>query len=262
MEWEAFGRKGFPGWHIECSAMSSKYLGHHFDIHCGGIDHIPVHHTNEIAQSEAAFGEHPWVNYWMHGEFIVMKNDEKMSKSGDNFVILDTLIAKNIDPLAYRFFLLQTHYRKQLNFSWKALEAAQTGLNNLRNKVLALKNKNIKTLKHENTSPDVLVIKTSFLEKINDDLDMPGALASIFDALKNDEIDYETILQFDKILGLELDKIKKENIEIPDDVQKLLDERKKAREEKNWSESDRLRDEIKALGYNVEDTSEGQQISK
>ena len=123
MEWEAFGRMGFPGWHIECSAMSSKYLGQHFDIHCGGIDHIPVHHTNEIAQSEAAFGEHPWVNYWMHGEFIVLKNDEKMSKSSDNFVTLNTLKEKGIDPLAYHFFLLQTHYRKPVQQKLFLLQA-------------------------------------------------------------------------------------------------------------------------------------------
>ncbi|PIR78168.1 MAG: cysteine--tRNA ligase [Candidatus Magasanikbacteria bacterium CG10_big_fil_rev_8_21_14_0_10_36_16] len=253
MEWEAFGKKGFPGWHIECSAMSSKYLGHHFDIHCGGIDLIPVHHTNEIAQSEAAFDEKPWVNYWMHGEFIVLKNDEKMSKSGDNSVTLDTITEKGLSPLAYRFFLLQTHYRKQLNFSWEALEATQSGLENLREKVLKLKNVDKKN--------DTTKLKAEFLEKINDDLNTPSALALVFDSLKNEEIDYETVLQFDKILGLELDKITKTQVEVPTDVQKLLDERKQARKNKNWSESDRLRDEIKALGYTVEDTSKGQKIT-
>jgi len=254
MEWDAFGKKGFPGWHIECSAMSHKFLGNHFDIHCGGIDHISVHHTNEIAQSETAFGKKPWVNYWMHGEFIVLKNNEKMAKSSDNFITLDTLNKKGITPLAYRFFLLQTHYRKQLNFSWEALEAAQNGLENLQNKVLKLKEKNIKTKKQKN-------IKKEFIEKINNDLDMPGALALIFDTLKNEEIDYETVLQFDKVLGLELDKIQEKNIEIPKEVQSLLNQRKIAREEKKWSESDRLRDEIEALGFTVEDTSEGQKIT-
>ena len=254
MEWEAFGRMGFPGWHIECSAMSSKYLGQHFDIHCGGIDHIPVHHTNEIAQSEAAFGEHPWVNYWMHGEFIVLKNDEKMSKSSDNFVTLNTLKEKGIDPLAYHFFLLQTHYRKQLSFSFEALESAQTGLENLRSKILKLKKENKKL----NTTE----LQTKFLEKINDDLDMPGALALVFDSLKNEEIDYETILQFDKVLGLGLDKVEEKQIEISTEVQQLLNERQQARTNKNWFESDRLRDEIAKLGFQVEDTSGGQKITK
>lgn len=253
MEWDAFGKKGFPGWHIECSAMASKYLGPHFDIHCGGIDLIPVHHTNEIAQSEVAFGVKPWVNYWMHGEFIVLKDNEKMSKSKNNFTTLDTIIEKNIDPLAYRLLLLQTHYRKQLSFSFEALEAAQSGLEKLRTKVSALKDKNTKIPKQKN-------IKTKFLEKINDDLDMPGALAMIFDALKNDIIDYETILDFDKVLGLNLDKIEEKNITITPKIQSLLDQRQKARDEKNWSESDRLRDEIKGLGYTVEDTSDGQKI--
>ncbi|MDD2656061.1 MAG: cysteine--tRNA ligase [Patescibacteria group bacterium] len=254
MEWEAFGRMGFPGWHIECSAMSSKYLGQHFDIHCGGIDHIPVHHTNEIAQSEAAFGEHPWVNYWMHNEFIVLKNNEKMSKSGDNFVTLDTLIAKGIDPLAYRFFLLQTNYRKQLGFSFEALEAAQNGLENLKSKILKLKN--------ESKKIDTTKLQEKFLEKINNDLDTPGAVALIFDTLKNEEIDYETILQFDKVLGLDLDKVEEKKVEVSDDIQKLLNERQQARENKNWSESDRLRDVIKALGYTLEDTAEGQKVDK
>ena len=254
MEWEAFGRMGFPGWHIECSAMSSKYLGQHFDIHCGGIDHIPVHHTNEIAQSEAAFGEHPWVNYWMHNEFIVLKNNEKMGKSNDNFTTLQKLKEQGIDPLAYRFFLLQTNYRKQLCFSFEALEAAQTGLENLRSKILKLKN--------ESKKIDTTKLQEKFLEKINNDLDMPGSLALIFDALKNEEIDYETILQFDKVLGLDLDKVKEKKVEVSDDIQKLINERQKARENKNWSESDRLRDVIKALGYTLEDTAEGQKVDK
>ncbi|MBU2542036.1 cysteine--tRNA ligase, partial [Patescibacteria group bacterium] len=129
MEWKAFGRMGFPGWHLECSAMATKYLGEQFDIHCGGIDHIPVHHTNEIAQSETATGKKPWVKYWLHNEFLNMANPStgaqgKMAKSAGNFITLDTLKTHNINPLAYRYFLLQTHYRKQLSFSWEALEAA------------------------------------------------------------------------------------------------------------------------------------------
>ncbi|MEK7623556.1 MAG: cysteine--tRNA ligase, partial [Patescibacteria group bacterium] len=134
MEWEAFGRKGFPGWHIECSAMSIKYLGEQFDIHCGGIDHVPIHHTNEIAQSETATGKKPWVRYWLHGEFLNIA-ETKMAKSGENFITLQTIKDRGISPIAYRYFLLQTHYRKQLNFSWEALQAAETGLGNLRDQV-------------------------------------------------------------------------------------------------------------------------------
>ncbi|PIY93288.1 MAG: cysteine--tRNA ligase, partial [Candidatus Magasanikbacteria bacterium CG_4_10_14_0_8_um_filter_32_14] len=252
MEWKAFGKKGFPGWHIECSAMSSKYLGHHFDIHCSGIDHIPVHHTNEIAQSEAAFGKKPWVNYWVHGEFIVLKDNEKMSKSADNFVTLNKIKEKNISPIAYRFFLLQTHYRKQLNFSWEALEAAQNGLKNLQNKVLKLKN--------ENEKIETKKIQADFLKIINDDLNMPEALALIWEAFKDQTIDYNTIIKFDTVLGLDLDQVQEKNIKIPTKVLSLLDQRKTAREKENWSESDRLRDEIKALGFVIKDTSEGQKI--
>mgnify|MGYP003970807119 CR=1 FL=1 len=254
MEWDAFGKKGFPGWHIECSAMSVKYLGEQFDIHCGGIDHVPIHHTNEIAQTETLTGKKPWVNFWMHGEFLVLGKD-KMAKSDDNFITMDTLKEKNIDPLAYRYFLLQTHYRKQLNFSWEALEAAEVGLKRLHGKVKDLKNKDGKIERLKD-------LKIEFKEKINDDLDTPGALALVWESLKKDEIDYDTLLEFDKILGLGLDKIEEEKIEISADVQALLDERQKARDEKNFEESDRLRDEIKKLGFEVEDTGEGQKISQ
>lgn len=255
MEWDAFGKKGFPGWHIECSAMSMKYLGEQFDIHCGGIDHVPIHHTNEIAQSETATGKKPWVKYWMHGEFLVMGSD-KMAKSTGNFITLDTLKEKNINPLAYRYFLLQTHYRKQLNFSWEALEAAQNGLSNLYKEVL-------KCHSRESANPE---ITKKFLEAINNDLDTPKALAIVWEGLKNNEIDYKTLLNFDKILGLELNKktLKQENKKttIPTEIQTLLDQRSEARKNKNWTESDRLRDEINELGYSVEDTKDGQKISK
>ncbi len=253
MEWEAFGKMGFPGWHVECSAMSMKYLGEQFDIHCGGIDHVPIHHTNEIAQTEAVTNKKPWVNYWMHGEFLVLGKD-KMAKSGDNFITLDTLKEKGISPLAYRYFLLQTHYRKQLNFSWEALEAAEAGLKRLRGKVQELASSEQGIADSELT--------TMFIEKINDDLDTAGALALLQTALKNNEIDYTTVLKFDQILGLGLDKIEEETIDIPADVQALLDERQEARDVKDFGKSDLLRNQIKELGYDVEDTSEGQKIMK
>lgn len=255
MEWRAFGRMGFPGWHIECSAMSIKYLGQQFDIHCGGIDHVPIHHTNEIAQSEALTGKKPWVRYWMHGEFLVLGKDKKMAKSENNFITLQTLKEKNINPLAYRYFLLQTHYRKQLNFSWEALKAAEAGLKRLRQKAIELReNKKIQDSR--------LKIKNNFLKKINDDLDMPGALSLVWEGLKNNEVSYKTLLDFDKILGLGLDQIKETQTNILPEVQKLLNARKKARAEKNWKEADRLRDEIRKLGFEVEDTPEGQKVTK
>jgi len=302
MEWSAFGHMGFPGWHIECSAMSMKYLGEQFDIHCGGIDHIPVHHTNEIAQSESVTGKKPWVKYWMHGEFLVLEKAEtrttncpkcqrpyrlgtgveeeqiinnyntgkvrlicpkckekfqvelsKMSKSGQNFITMSHLNEKNINPLSYRYLLLQTHYRKQLTFSWEALEAADSGLKHLYDEV--------RKLKKENAKRNCEEIKKKFKEEINDDLNTPSALALIWDALKNNAIDYKTLLEFDKVLGLEFkktEKLKNLKTDVPDEVQKLLDARATARAQKNWAESDRLRDEVRKLGFGVEDTKDGQ----
>jgi cysteinyl-tRNA synthetase len=234
-----------------------KYLGEQFDIHCGGIDHVPIHHTNEIAQSETATGIKPWVKYWMHGEFLLL-DEGKMSKSGDNFITLQTLKTKNINPLAYRFFVLQAHYRKQLNFSWEALGSAEVGLKNLYNKALNTKNKDSRL-----DFASQKKIKDLFLEKINDDLDTAGVLALVWESLNNHEIDYETLLDFDKVLGLGfVDIVEEQEIEIATEIQTLLDARQKARDEKDYSKSDDLRDEIKKLGFEVEDTAGGQKIKK
>ncbi len=253
MEWTAFGHKGFPGWHIECSAMSSKYLGHQFDIHCGGVDHIPVHHTNEIAQSESAFGIKPWVRYWLHGEFLVLKAGEKMSKSKDNFLTLQTLIKKNFNPLAYRYFVLQTHYRKQLFFSWSAIESAQKGLNHLYELARKLK-------KNSDKTNNQTKIKTKFLKLINDDLNIPEALALIWTKLKKHEMNYQTLIDFDQVLGLDIEK--NSNLEIPKKIKELLAKRQQARTEKKYQLSDEIREEIKKLGYLVKDTAEGQELTK
>ncbi|MFA4830688.1 MAG: cysteine--tRNA ligase [Patescibacteria group bacterium] len=251
MEWDAFGRKGFPGWHIECSAMAMKYLGEQFDIHCGGIDHVPIHHTNEIAQSEATTGKKPWVNFWLHGEFLVIENG-KMAKSENNFITLQTLKTKNLSPLAYRYFLLQAHYRRQLAFSWEALEAAQNGFEKLKQQIRLIVSNAI-TDEH---------VEVEFLDALNDDLNMPEALAVLWTALKDKRINLKTVIQFDKILGLNLHDIenKEEKITIPPEAQVLLDERAEARERKDWAESDRLREEIAELGFKVEDTDEGQRV--
>ncbi len=265
MEWPAFGKQGFPGWHIECSAMAVKYLGDHFDIHCGGVDHKPVHHTNEIAQTEATTGKKPWVNVWMHGEFLNISTPStgtavKMAKSGENFITLATLKEKGISPLAYRYFLLQSHYRKQVNFSWEALSAAQTGLNNLKNQIAQLKSGFTffysVSQKH----------KAAFLSAVDDDLNMPQALAVLQDILKSNlssRSKYKTIVAFDTVLGLDLTEgEERKAIAIPSNVRELVAARTQARQEKNWAESDRLRDEIAKLGFIVEDTKEGQNVSK
>jgi cysteinyl-tRNA synthetase len=258
MEWESPWGVGFPGWHIECSAMSVKHLGQPFDIHCGGIDHIPVHHINEIAQSEAANGK-PLANYWLHGEFLIT-GKEKMAKSGDNFLTLATIKEKNINPLAYRYFLLQTHYRKQLNFSWEALQAAQNGLNHLKDQIAALGTR----FKAKDGKVDE-DLKREFLEKINDDLNLPQALVILQKTLKSDlheQNKLATIKYFDKVFGLKLDDIKLHGITINQEAQDIIAERDAARAQKNWAKSDDLRKVLEDMGYKVEDTTGGTKVIK
>ncbi|MFA5175286.1 MAG: cysteine--tRNA ligase [Patescibacteria group bacterium] len=252
MEWKSPWGIGFPGWHIECSAMSVKYLGQPFDIHCGGIDHIPVHHTNEIAQSEAAEGKQ-LANYWLHGEFL-LTDKEKMAKSGENFLTLQTLKQKNIDPIAYRYFVLQTHYGKQLNFSWEALEAAQNGLKHLYHLSSEIMNE-----------PELLdSIEKNFYDAINNDLDTPAALALVWTALKDKTISLPTLLKFDNVLGLKI----KENISekkgetIPPEIQKLADGRNSARAAKDWTKSDEYRKKLEDAGYKIEDDPQSSRVIK
>ncbi len=253
MEWKSPWGVGFPGWHIECSAMSVKYLGQPFDIHCGGIDLVPVHHTNEIAQSEAAEGK-PLANYWLHGEFVLMGED-KMAKSTNNFITLQTLKTKNFSPLAYRYLLLQTHYRKQLAFSWDALQAAQNGLNHLYNIVRTW----------DKSGPSCTDYEKKFLEAINNDLDMPAATAIMWELIKDPmypgSAKRKTILKFDKVLGLGLSKLKKQKISVPAEILALVAGRDGARFSKNWAKSDELRKKIESAGYSVEDTPEGSKIT-
>jgi cysteinyl-tRNA synthetase len=261
MEWESPWGAGFPGWHIECSAMSMKYLGEHFDIHCGGVDHINVHHTNEIAQTEAATGKRPWVNYWLHGAFLNIAGGKKMAKSDENFLTLDNgLIKKGINPLVYRFSALQTHYRKPMEYSEEATRNAAKGLEHLYNQVKELRIKNYELrIKDINEK-----FKKQFIKAINDDLNMPQAMAVAQELLKSDipaEEKTATILDLDKVLGLDIeDAIKEEKL--PDEIARLLKERIKAREEKNWAKADSLRGDIIKLGYAVEDTKEGMRATK
>ncbi len=262
MEWKSPWGVGFPGWHIECSAMATKYLGQPFDIHCGGVDHIPVHHTNEIAQSEAAFDK-PLSNYWMHGEFLLMGSD-KMAKSGDNFVTLRTLKEKGISPLAYRFLLLQTHYRKQLAFSWEALEAGKSGLSHLyqASKKLLKKEEFLKSATKEKIEGEKNIIET-FRKNINDDLNISGALGLVWEAVKSNSISIDTLLKFDEVLGLNIkNEINKKEAPLPTEIQSLITKRDEARINKDWAQSDQLRQQLEALGYQVEDSKEGTKLTK
>lgn len=245
MEWKSPWGVGFPGWHIECSAMSTKYLGQPFDIHCGGIDHIPVHHTNEMAQSEAAAGR-PLANYWLHNEFLLVDND-KMAKAGENFLTIKELKKQGQAPLSYRYFTLQTHYRKQLNFSFEALSAARSGLEHLYELARSLEKKKL---------PEDQVLEEKFLNAINDDLNIPEALALIWEALKTRKISQTQLLKFDTVLGLKIKEQTKE-LKIPSKIKMLVEERDRARMEKNWAKSDELRREIENLGYKLKDTDKG-----
>jgi cysteinyl-tRNA synthetase len=239
--------KGFPGWHIECSAMSVKYLGPEFDIHTGGIDHIPVHHNNEIAQSVCA-GD-PYAKYWMHNAHLNIGED-KMAKSGGNFITLGTLKEKKIDPIALRYVFLGARYSTPLSFSWETLEGAETALNRIRDKVSKLPDGGV-------TAP------TDFLKFINDDLDTPKALALISEVLNSGSISdadkKETLLNMDSVLGLDLGKVT--NVVIPEEVIKLMQERDLARANKDFAKSDEIRGQIESLGFQVKDSPEGTIVS-
>ncbi len=248
--------KGFPGWHIECSAMSVKYLGPEFDIHTGGIDHIPVHHNNEIAQSVCA--GNPYARVWMHNAHLNMATEngsEKMAKSSNNFITLQTLKDKSIDPIALRYVFLTAHYSTPLQFSWEALEGANVALNRLRQKVNTYTENNpskekIDAVINEN--------KKNFLKYINDDLDTPFAIDFIWEIARGILPVSEKkalLLEFDKVLGLELDKV--ETFEIPEEVQNLIKERDLARNAKDFTKSDELRAKIEEFGFEVKDTPEG-----
>jgi cysteinyl-tRNA synthetase len=248
MEWESPWGVGFPGWHIECSAMAAVYLGDFFDIHCGGEDHIPVHHTNEIAQTQACYGTN-LANFWMHGYFLQL-DDAKMAKSTGGFLRLKSLIEKGYDPLAYRFFSMNAHYRSKLNFTWKGMDSAMISLNRLRSAVYGWDDKG---------EPDDEYLER-FLRHINDDLNMPRALAVTWDLVRSDlpeGVKKSTIFEFDKVLGLRLVEWSPVQEEVPEDVQDLVEQREQARAGKRWEEADKLRDQIEAAGFQVKDTPDG-----
>ena len=256
--WESPWGRGFPGWHIECSSMSRKYLGQPFDIHTGGIDHIPVHHQNEIAQSEAAYGA-PLANYWMHNEFINI-TDGKMAKSGDNFLTLRTIVDKGIHSFAYRYWLLTAHYRSPVNFTWKALLAGRVAYRNLLLDFFALSGKGIADS----------VYKKRFERVIYDDLNTPEGIALLWILLKDpvvsDADKRATILDFDRVLGLDIKNqsalLKKEEESVPDYIKALAHRREEARKLKNFKEADTIRDKIEAAGFEIMDTDSTPVIRK
>ena len=259
MEWDSPWGLGFPGWHLECSAMSMKFLGNQLDIHCGGTDHIDVHHTNEIAQSEAATGK-PFFNFWMHGAFLIIQGGKKMAKSEGNFLTLENAFLKNdINPLVYRFASFLTHYRKPMEYSDEGIEAARNGLLHVQNQV--------RQILVAGLDPETSVnieFKNKFNQAINDDLNMPRAMAVIQEMLKSkisNAQKYSTILDFDRVLGLQLNQLDQAQA-LPGAVQKLVEARQQARQAKDFASSDQLRAEIEALGYQVQDTKDDMKVVK
>lgn len=259
MEWDSPWGVGFPGWHAECSAMSMKYLGETFDIHCGGIDHIPVHHTNEIAQSEGATGK-KFVNYWLHGAFLVLGKDTKMAKSAGNVNTLQTLIDEGFDPLDYRYLCLTAHYRSELIFTLDNLKSARNSLSTLRENIRIIKEE----MKDSTKKSDSKILKSyeeKFLAVINDDLNMPEALSVVWNLVRsgkkiNSHDKLKLLKDFDKVLGLYLDRIEKTEA-LPKEVEELVKERERLRKLGDYKAADEIRKKIKDLGFIVEDTSKG-----
>lgn len=274
MEWESPWGKGFPGWHIECSAMSMKYLGGAFennnfrsersrtiDIHTGGIDHIPVHHSNEIAQSEAATGRE-FVRFWIHNEFVLV-DSKKMSKSLGNVYTLEDIKKRGFNPLALRYLFLTAHYRDPLNFTWEALSAAQTAYGRLRETMEDLP-KNSRTALSEDKSHLIENFKSQFFNQINNDLATPGAIAVMWEAIKSNipnRDKYELLLSFDEVLGLNLEqRTKNKEQRIPSEIVDLANTREELRKDGKWEEADEIRKKVEDLGYLIQDTTGGPRI--
>ena len=259
MKWDSPWGKSYPGWHIECSAMGRRFLGEHFDIHTGGVDHIPIHHENEIAQCKGSFGHNP-ANFWMHCEFLLVDSG-KMSKSLGNIYTLKDLQEKGIEPLAYKLFCFSSHYRNKLNFTFEGAKASQISLNRLRQGYIS----------HENGTEDVSdeqikEFEERFHKSINDDLNLPAAMGVVWEVIRSDVKSpklAELLLKFDTVLGLKIDEAPKtEKTELPEEILKLVEQRNLARKNKNWAESDKIRDELQAKGYSVKDTKEGMEVIK
>jgi len=256
MKWNSKWGMCYPGWHIECSAMSKKYLGETFDIHTGGVDHIQIHHENEIAQSRGATGKNP-AKYWMHSEFLLIDGG-KMSKSLGNVYTIDDIEEKGYSPIAYRYLAYTSHYRNKLNFTWDAIESANNSLINMKKLYQEHLNGNEKV-------DDIDKYREKFIDAINDDLNIPMAMAVVWEVLKSNKSESyaKLLLEFDEVLSLNIDKIDEiQEVEISIEVSDIIEERKMSRENKNFILSDTLRDKLFDLGYKVLDTKEGQKVEK
>ena len=259
MKWESPWGLCYPGWHIECSAMSNKYLGEQFDIHTGGIDLVPTHHENEIAQSKGCTGKIP-ARYWMHCEFLLIDGG-KMSKSLGNAYLVQDLIDRGYNPLSYKMLCFTSHYRNKLNFTWEGLSSAQNSLFKLREGYA-------KHREGHDEIPQNLIdeYKEKFLNAINDDLNIPVAMSVVWEIIKRTEKSSklaDLLLDFDRVLGVKIDEpvIRKEE-NLPEEITELVEQRKLARQNKNFGESDRIRDVLASKGYKVIDSKEGQKIEK
>lgn len=269
MEWNSPWGVGFPGWHIECSAMAMKHLGKHIDIHTGGIDHIPIHHTNEIAQTEAVTGEQ-FVNYWMHVNFLQLLKEDvnetvddaelKMSKSKGTAYTLDQIVEKGIDPLALKFLYLSAHYRSELKFNFKILENTQHAFNKLQNKVYQMRKDFTGEIPNESLAP-----AKELIDILNHDLDTPKALAKFYEIM-NSELSLQeklnTVMVFDSLTGLDLLNYEPADFEVPEEIIMLAEERYNAKLEKQWDVADLLRNKVKELGFEIKDTKDGYEINK
>ena len=276
MVWESpWAKRSFPGWHIECSAMSTKYLGQQFDIHTGGIDHIPVHHTNEIAQAEAAFEKKPFVKYWVHHNFLQIEG-KKMSKSLGNVYTVDDILKKGYHPMALRLLFLTAHYRSELDFYFKNLAGNQKALKKLAESIekLKIKNEKLKT-KEVKLSEKAKDYRQQFWQKMTDDLNTPEATAVMWQVAKDEALSGKEKLallaDFDQVLGLRLLDLSPRELELqsavdvdhlPTKVKKLLEKRRQARKQKDWQLADELRDKLHQLGYQIEDTAKGQVVKR
>jgi cysteinyl-tRNA synthetase len=250
--WDSPFGKGYPGWHIECSAIAIKYLGEYLDIHCGAIDNIFPHHTNEIAQSESYLG-HNWCNYWIHNEWLLDETG-KISKSKGAILTISKLYEEGYNPLAFRFMCLNSHYKKQLVFSYDALKKAEETLNKLKNKILSI------TTDNNYSEDDFNKYNDIFKKALSDNINTSNAITILYDVLKADignNTKLKLIESFDKVLSLDLLKKNKKDVELEDKVNKLIEKRNNYKNEKNYEKADELRNEINKLGFDILDTKEG-----
>ncbi len=275
MLWDSPWGRGYPGWHIECCAMSMKYLGEPFDIHCGGVDHIPVHHTNEIAQSEAATGP-TWVNYWLHGEWLLM-DKEKMAKSSGNFTTLSTLTERGFHPLDYRYFCLGAHYRTQLAFSWEAMESARAGRQGLQEKILQLREQAGQAGQAGQAASAAQAAQAAanpqgkaadYLRDFDvhaaDDLNMPRCLADLWTLLRDPSVAAADKLgvtfHMDKILGLGLEEARAQEVELDAEARGLVEQREAARKARDYKKADEIRARLLSKGIEVQDGPKGPKV--